>query len=102
MSQPMGAEPKSLYADLTDSKTLLLLSGRQLRRYKNCVPQESEINGQVLQRMRAAATEAKVPDHGWAGGLHHDEMKLQQDLILSMDKNPAGPCTEPRRLDRRW
>jgi hypothetical protein len=75
--------PKA-YADLTDSKMLLLPSGRQLRRYKNCVPQESGINDQVLQWMRAAATEAKVPDHGWAGGLHHDEMKLQQDLVLSM------------------
>ncbi|XP_014675321.1 PREDICTED: uncharacterized protein LOC106815380 [Priapulus caudatus] len=34
--------------------------------------------------MRAAAQEAKVPDHGWAGGLHHDETKIQQDLVLIM------------------
>ena len=75
--------PKA-YADLSDSKMLILPSGRQLRRYKNFIPQKSGICDQVLEWMMEAAKEAKVPSHGWAGGLHHDETKLQQDLVLSM------------------
>ncbi|KAK3085261.1 hypothetical protein FSP39_000805 [Pinctada imbricata] len=76
--------PKA-YATLQDSGMLILPSGRQLRRYKNCVPQETGIHDKILTWMREAALDAKVPPHGFCGGLHHDETKVQRDLILNMN-----------------
>ncbi|KAL3873574.1 hypothetical protein ACJMK2_036671 [Sinanodonta woodiana] len=34
--------------------------------------------------MYQAANDANVPEEGWAGGLIHDETKIQQDLVLDM------------------
>ena len=73
--------PKS-YDDLKDSKVLILPCGRQLRRYKNIIPQESGLSRDVLQWMHMAAVDAKLPNHGWSGGLIHDETKIQSDLVV--------------------
>ena len=77
------SSPKS-YTTLTDSGMLILPSGRQLRRYKNCIPQEAGINNEIFHWMHEAAKDAKIPPNGWSGGLHHDETKVQSDLILDM------------------
>lgn len=75
--------PKS-YDELKDSNMLILPSGRQLQRYKNFIPQGAGLNRKALEWMYHAALESKVPAHGWAGGLIHDETKIQSDLVLSM------------------
>ena len=72
------------YQNLQDSKMLILPSGRQLRRYKNVIPQTSGIIEQVFEWMYHAAKDAKLPDHGWAGGIHHDETKVQKDIVFQM------------------
>ena len=81
--------PKA-YASIQDHGMLILPSGRQLRRYKNCVPQESGLHDQILHWMREAALDAKLTPNGYAGGLHYDETKVQRDLILNMvDGQPS-------------
>lgn len=80
----MFVRSPKLYKELKDSGTLILPSGRQLQRYKNYIPQKAGLNVEVFKWMHLAAVEAKVPDHGRAGGLIHDEMKIQDDLVLSM------------------
>lgn len=75
--------PKA-YEDLKESNMLILPSGRQLRRYKNCVPQNPGICDDILEWMLHTANDNKIPDHGRAGGIHHDETKLQEDLVLCM------------------
>ena len=72
------------YQNLKDSKMLILPSGRQLRRYKNVVPQTSGMIKEAFQWMYHAAKDAKLPPHGWAGGLHHDETKVQKDIVFQM------------------
>ena len=34
--------------------------------------------------MYQATQEANLPDHEWAGGLHHDEVIVQQDKVVDM------------------
>lgn len=75
--------PKA-YQILQDSNMLILPSGRQLLRYKNCIPQDAGINQKVLYWMHESAKDAHVPEHGWAGGLHYDETKIQKDLVIDM------------------
>ena len=75
--------PKT-YQTLQDSNMLILPSGRQLRRYKNIIPQHAGLNQEVLHWMYQAAQEANLPNHGRAGGLHHDETRVQQDIVLDM------------------
>ena len=75
--------PKT-YQTLQDSNMLILPSGRQLRRYKNIIPQHSGLNQEVLYWMYQAAQEANLPNHGRAGGLHHDETRVQEDIFLDM------------------
>ena len=72
------------YQNMIDSGMLILPSGRQLRRYKNCIPQESGVNDEIFRWMNEAAKEAKIPKNGYSGGLHHDETKVQKDLVLDM------------------
>lgn len=74
--------PKS-YEDLLDSNILKLPSGRNLRRYKNAVTQESGISDEIFHCMRKTAEKANLPDAGYYGGLLHDEAKIQQDPIIN-------------------
>lgn len=69
------------YQNLIDSNMLILPSGRQLRRYKNCVPQVAGINANMLKWMHEAAKQVNLPKEGYFGGLIHDETKIQQDII---------------------
>ncbi|KAL3856900.1 hypothetical protein ACJMK2_011606 [Sinanodonta woodiana] len=62
----------------------MLPTGRYLRRYKNRVPQEAGPQDEVFLWMYQAANDANVPEERWAGGLIHDETKIQQDLVLDM------------------
>lgn len=71
------------YEDLLDSNILKLPSGRNLRRYKNAVTQESGISDEIFHWMRKTAEKANLPDAGYYGGLLHDEAKIQQDLIIN-------------------
>lgn len=71
------------YAELRTSDVALLPSGRQLRRYKNTIHQTPGINKEIMTWMYHAAKSANLPDFGWSGGLVHDEMSIQQDLVLS-------------------
>lgn len=75
--------PKA-YQTLLESNVLVLPSGRQLRRYKNCIPQEPGICDTTLRWMYESAKGLKLPPNGWVGGLHHDETKVQQDLVVEM------------------
>lgn len=72
-----------MYDDLKDSHMLILPSGRQLSRYNNFIPQTAGLNRSVLEWMYHSAVESKIPKHGWAGGLIHDETKIQTDLVLT-------------------
>ena len=71
------------YYEMQASKCIFLPSGRQLQRYKNAVNQVPGINIQVLEWMYHAAKDAKIPDYGYAGGLVHNEAKIQDDLVIS-------------------
>lgn len=73
-----------MYSDLKDSNMLILPSGRHLCRFKNYIPQESGLQREILSWMYHAAKDAQLPPHGWAGGLIHDETKVQSDLVLTM------------------
>lgn len=72
-----------MYSDLKDSQMLILPSGRQMQRYKNFIPQQAGLNKDVLSRMYHAAAADNLPPNGWAGGLIHDETKVQGDVVLS-------------------
>lgn len=76
-----------MYDDLKDSKALVLPSTRHLRRFKNYIKQEPGINREVFSWMYHAAIHAHLPSHGWAGGLLHDETKVQSDVVLSSRNN---------------
>lgn len=67
-----------------ESNFLILPSGRQLRKYKNEVPQKSGINDEILHWMYSAAKEQNLEENGYSGGLVHDETKIQEGLVLSM------------------
>ncbi|KAL3860547.1 hypothetical protein ACJMK2_010663 [Sinanodonta woodiana] len=62
----------------------MLPTGRYLRWYKNRVPKEAGPQDEVFLWMYQAANDANVPEERWAGGLIHDETKIQQDLVLDM------------------
>lgn len=72
------------YQQLRESNFLILPSGRQLRKYKNEVPQKSGINDEILHWMYSAAKEQNLEEKGYSGGLVHDETKIQEGLVLSM------------------
>lgn len=72
------------YATLKESNMLILPSGRQLRRYKNKVPQDGGIHQEIFEWMHKAAKDAQIPSNGWCGGLIHDETKIQQNLVMQM------------------
>lgn len=75
--------PKA-YQTLLESNVLVLPSGRQLRRYKNYIPQDPGISDTALRWMYESAKGLRLPPNGWVGGLHHDETKVQQDLVMEM------------------
>lgn len=72
------------YQQLREINFLILPSGRQLRKYKNEVPQKSGINDEILHWMYSAAKEQNLEENGYSGGLVHDETKIQEGLVLSM------------------
>ncbi|KAL3864406.1 hypothetical protein ACJMK2_006092 [Sinanodonta woodiana] len=72
------------YQDIADSTMMILPTGRYLRRYKNRAPQEAGPQDEIFLWMYQAANDANVPEEGSAGGLIHDETKIQQDLVLDM------------------
>ena len=75
--------PKN-YQDIRDSNMLILPSGRQLRKYRNKVNLEPRLNDEVLNWMYMAAKENQLEEHGYAGGLVHDETKIQEGIALDM------------------
>ena len=79
----MWVRSASSYQILQDSKMLILPSG-QLRRYKNVVQQTPWMIEEVFEWMYHAAKGANIPPHGWSGGLHHDETKVQKDIVFQM------------------
>ena len=70
---------------MKDSSILLLPSGRQLQRYKNNVPQSPGLSRDMLHWMYQSAQKVKLTDAGRHGGLIHDEIKIQEDLVLKKD-----------------
>jgi hypothetical protein len=62
---------------------LILPSGRQLQKYKNCVKQETGINKDVFRWMANVAKQHNIPPAGYLGGLIHDESRIQQDLVMN-------------------
>ena len=74
----------SNYQQLRESNVLIMPSGRQLRKYKNQVPQCSGISEEILHWMYTAAKEQNLEESGYSGGLVHDETKIQEGLVLSM------------------
>lgn len=81
----LWARSPKTFQDLCDSNTLILPSGRHLRRYKNRVSQASGLTDDMFKWMYEAAKHAKVPTYGMAGGILHDETKIQPDLVMSME-----------------
>ena len=79
----MWVRSASSYQILQDSKMLILPSG-QLRRYKNVVQQTPWMIEEVFEWMYHAAKGANIPPHDWSGGLHHDETKVQKDIVFQM------------------
>lgn len=77
--------PKA-YQTLLESNVLILPPGRQLRRYKNYIPQDPGISDTTLRWMYESAKGLRLPPNGWVGGLHHDETKVQQDLVMEMKR----------------
>ena len=75
------------YDELRDSNMIVLPTGRLLRRYKNCVHQVPGINKKMFDWMYKAAQEQNIPDYGYAGGLIHDETKIQDNLVLQKGKD---------------
>jgi hypothetical protein len=75
--------PKA-YQTLLESNMLILPSERKLRRYKNCIPQEPGFSDQIFKWIYSSAKEIKLSPNGWVGGIHHDETRVQQDLIVDM------------------
>lgn len=75
------------YEDLLDSNILKLPSGRNLRRYKNAVIQESGIFDEIFHWIRKTAEKANFPDAGYYGGILHDEANIRQDLIINCKGN---------------
>jgi hypothetical protein len=39
---------------------------------------------QIFKWMYLSAKEMKLSPNGWVGGIHHDETRVQQDLIVDM------------------
>ena len=76
------ARSRQSYRDLQDSGILILPSGRQLQRYKNAVPQSAGLDREMFRWMFHSAEKVKVTKAGRYGGLMHDEMKIQEDLVL--------------------
>lgn len=60
------------YKTLTESKTLILPSGRQLQCYKNVVPEEAGKTAYFSGYLELPNT---LISNGWSGGIHHDETK---------------------------
>ena len=75
------------YNILKDSGMLKLPSGRQLIRYKNRIDQTPGINIAMLKWMKETASEQKIEQHGYAGGLIYDEMKIQSDIVIKLQDN---------------
>ncbi len=78
--------PKA-YQDLKDSTMFVLPSGRQLCRYKNAIKQKPGLIDEMLHWMMNVAQQLKLPPAGYAGGLIHDETKIQQDLVTVRNGN---------------
>jgi hypothetical protein len=74
--------PKA-FNDMKASGFMIMPSGRLLQKYKNAASQNAGINNDVFRWMHQAAQDCNLPTAGWYGGLVHDEMKIQQDLMLS-------------------
>ena len=75
------------YADLRNSKFLILPSRKLLQRYKNRIYQEAGINKDVLHWMRNEAQLKNIPPEGYEGGLIIDEMSVQPDLQFKKRDN---------------
>lgn len=74
------------YQQLRESNFFIVPSGRQLRKYKNEVPQKSGINDGILHWMYSAAKEKNLEENGYSGGLVHNVTKIQKGLVLSMKR----------------
>ena len=72
------------YDELKASDMIILPSGRQLQRYKNTIFQTPGVNRTQIQWMyKAAKSVPNLPDFGWSGGIIHDEVSIQEDLVIS-------------------
>jgi hypothetical protein len=67
---------------MKDSNMIILPSGRQLQRYKNTVEQSPGLKTDMLRWMHQAAVKGNVTAAGRKGGIMHDEMKIQSDLVM--------------------
>ena len=77
------------YQDLKNSNMLILPSGRMLQRYKNKIPQVAGINDAMFEWMYEAAKDGKLAPEAYSGGLLHDEMKIQEELVFqNRDDHP--------------
>lgn len=76
--------PKA-YADLKQSNSLILPSGRLLRYYKNSVSQQPGFVNENLQWMLKEADRKGIPASGRRGGLQLDEMQIQDDLQVCLE-----------------
>lgn len=72
------------YAMLKDSQMLKLPSGRQLTIYKNKIKQKPGVIIEMFRWMGQTALNMNIEKHGYAGGLIHDEMKIQNDLVMTV------------------
>ncbi|XP_069123679.1 uncharacterized protein [Argopecten irradians] len=72
------------YEDLKAANIFALPSGRQLQRYKNITPQDPGLSTDILRWMSATARKLNIPPSGYYGGLVHDEMKIQEGLVLNL------------------
>ena len=77
----------SSYRILSQNGWLSLPSERLLTVYKNAVQQKPGIVPEMMQWMSQEASRQNIPSHGMYGGLIMDEMSIQEDLVITTDKD---------------
>lgn len=70
------------YEQLKDNGHLILPSSRLLSQYKNRVRQTAGINPDNMRWMLQSAQKIKLPEFGYCGGIVHDEIHIEQDLVM--------------------
>ena len=70
------------YNNIKDNDFLILPSTSLLKSIKNRVHQTAGINQDHLQWMFQSAENQQIPPQGRSGGLIHDEMKIQEDIVV--------------------